>query len=57
MPGQTGPLALVIGEPQKDLGKIFADLTGGDRPASIFRTIHEARRWLTDHSASEKLRP
>ena len=52
--GQTGPLALVIGDQQKDLGRLFAQQTGSDRPANVFRTIHEARRWLADHSAPEK---
>jgi len=54
--GPSGPLALVIGDHQSSLGKAFADLTSDDRPASVFRSIHEARRWIADHSATEKLR-
>lgn len=53
-PGPSGPLALVLGEHQKDFGKAFADLTGGDRPASVFRSIHDARRWIAQHSAPER---
>jgi hypothetical protein len=54
--GPRGPLALVIGEHQKALSYLFAQITNVDRPASIFRSIHAARAWLATHSAPEKQR-
>ncbi len=55
--GPRGPLALVIGDNQKGLARLFATLTGGDRPAEVFRTIHGAREWIAQHSAQEKGAP
>jgi hypothetical protein len=42
----TGPLAIVAHSRQSDLARMFAQLTGTDRPAEVFRSIHDARRWL-----------
>lgn len=39
--------ALAIVTRRGDLARLFADqLAGGDRPAKVFASIHEARRWL-----------
>lgn len=40
-----GPLALVIDPTRGDLARIFKSLSS-DRPIEIFRSIHDARRWL-----------
>jgi hypothetical protein len=42
----SGPLALVTNEAHGPLARLFAEMTGGERPARVFTSIHEARRWL-----------
>ena len=42
-----GPLALVIDPKRGDLAKIFIGLDMGGRRAEVFRSIHDARRWLS----------
>jgi hypothetical protein len=42
-----GPLALVVDPNRGDLAKMFVGLEMGGRRAKVFRSIHEARRWLT----------
>lgn len=47
---QTGPIAIVTAEAQSALSRLFAELTIASRPAAIFRSIHDARRWLHENS-------
>ena len=42
-----GPLALVIDPKRGELAKIFIGFEMGGRHAQAFRSIHDARRWLT----------
>ena len=42
----SGPLALVTNEEHGPLARLFAELTGGERPAKVFTSIHAARQWL-----------
>jgi len=42
-----GPLALVIDPKRGELAKIFIGFEMGGRRAQVFRSIHDARRWLT----------
>lgn len=42
-----GPLALVIDPKRGELAKLFTGVDMGDRRAKVFRSIHDARRWLT----------
>lgn len=42
-----GPLALVVDPRRGDLAKMFVGLEMGGRRARVFRSIHDARRWLT----------
>ena len=42
-----GPLALVVDPKRGELAKIFIGLEMGGRRAEVFRSIHDARRWLT----------
>lgn len=42
-----GPLAIVADSARGDIARAFAQLSGEDRPAQVFRSIHEARRWLS----------
>lgn len=41
-----GPLALVTSDRNGELARLFAQFTGKQRPAEVFTSIHEARRWL-----------
>ena len=41
-----GPIALVTSQENNALAQIFAKLTREERPAQVFRSIHEARKWL-----------
>jgi hypothetical protein len=41
-----GPLAIVTTADDAGLAHMFAALTTDKRPARVFRSIHEARRWL-----------
>lgn len=45
----NGPLALVTSEEHGPLARLFAELTGGERPAKVFASIHAARRWLREN--------
>jgi len=40
-----------------EFARIFADLDIDGRPARVFSTIHEARRWLTDLTAGNYWKP
>jgi hypothetical protein len=42
-----GPLALVVDPKRGDLAKMFVGFEMGGRRAEVFRSIHDARRWLT----------
>ena len=44
--GPRGPLALVADPDRGELAQVFKALTADDRPVEIFRSIHEARKWL-----------
>ncbi len=41
-----GPVAFVIDPERIDFAHIFADITQGERPVQLFRSLHEARAWL-----------
>ena len=41
-----GPLALVVDPKRGELAKIFIGFEMGGRRAEVFRSIHDARRWL-----------
>jgi hypothetical protein len=42
-----GPVALVIDPKRGELARVFIGLEMGGRRAEVFRSIHDARRWLT----------
>lgn len=42
-----GPVALVIDRRRGEMARLFAGVDIGGRPANVFRTIHEAREWIT----------
>jgi hypothetical protein len=41
-----GPVAFVIDPLRIGFPNMFADLTKGERPIQLFRSLHEARAWL-----------
>ena len=43
-----GPLAIVMASADAGLAHMFTHLTTDKRPARVFRSIHEARRWLDE---------
>jgi hypothetical protein len=44
--GPRGPLALVTDANRGELAQAFKALAADDRPVEVFRSIHEARKWL-----------
>jgi hypothetical protein len=46
-----GPVAFVVSPGQAaDNAETFARLTAGLRPVKVFQSLHEARKWLAEHS-------
>jgi hypothetical protein len=43
-----GPIAFVIHPERQGFADLFADATKTDRPVRLFRSLHDARRWLQD---------
>jgi hypothetical protein len=51
-----GPIAFVVdpNAPEHDFPHEFAEATEEDRPIKLFRSLHEARRWLEQTMAEER---
>ncbi|TAJ83700.1 STAS/SEC14 domain-containing protein [Reyranella sp.] len=45
-----GAMAFVVDPERGQAAQTFADATQGDRPVKLFRSIHEARRWIAEVS-------
>ena len=47
-PGDTsrGPVAFVIDPDRVGFANVFADVTQGERPIQLFKSLHEARAWI-----------
>ena len=43
-----GPLALVTSEEHGPLARLFAETTSAERPVKVFKSIHDARKWLRE---------
>ena len=43
-----GPIAFVIHPEREGFADLFADATSTDRPVKLFRSLHDARRWLQE---------
>ena len=43
-----GPIAFVIHPERQGFAHLFADATREDRPVRLFRSLHDARRWLQE---------
>jgi hypothetical protein len=46
---KRGPVALVVDADNKRFADLFAAETKDDRPLKLFRSLHEARRWLAQN--------
>lgn len=44
-----GPVAFVVDPARNGFADSFAEATGSDRPTRLFRSLHEARRWLKEN--------
>ena len=44
--GPRGPVAVVADPKRGELAQAFKALTADDRPVEIFRSLHDARKWL-----------
>jgi hypothetical protein len=45
-----GAMAIVANENLDHLARLFSGVTGHERPANVFRSIHEARKWLNTNA-------
>jgi hypothetical protein len=45
-----GALAIVASDETSELARLFSGITGDGRPIEVFRSIHEARRWLNSNN-------
>ncbi len=44
-----GPVAFVVDPARSGFADSFAEASEGDRPVRLFRSLHEARKWLKDN--------
>ena len=49
-----GSVAFVIDPARQGFADNFAEATEGDRPIRLFRSLHEARKWLKENPAGPK---
>jgi hypothetical protein len=45
-----GAMAIVASEKLDGLARLFSGVTGEERPVNVFRSIHEARKWLNTNA-------
>ncbi len=50
---QYGPLAIVADPKRGELAHLFTTLAGDGLSAKTFRSIHDARAWLSEQSVSD----
>ncbi len=50
----AGATALVSSEKNAVLSRLFTDTIGTDRPAQVFSSIREARKWLDQYSPTRR---
>lgn len=57
-PGDSsrGPVAFVIDPERVGFADVFADVTQGERPIQLFKSLHEARTWI-DRAQQKSLVP
>jgi hypothetical protein len=45
-----GAMAIVATEETGDFARLFSSATGEGRPVDVFRSLHEARKWLNTNA-------
>ncbi len=45
-----GPTAFVVDPARGEFVKMFIKMTEGERPVQMFRSIHDARKWLNENT-------
>lgn len=53
VPGKRGALAFVTGPATGEFAKLFASIDVAGRPAQLFRSIHDARKWIAANPPEE----
>lgn len=48
---KRGAVAFVVDPSKPGFAETFAEVTKGERPIQLFRSLHAARRWLIDGGA------
>jgi hypothetical protein len=43
-----GPVAFIVSPDDEGFAKLFSEVTVDDRPVRLFRSLHDARRWLEE---------
>lgn len=46
-----GPVAFIVDPSRSGFADSFAEVTQGERPVQLFRSLHEARKWLRENAA------
>lgn len=46
-----GPVAFIVDPSRSGFADVFADVTKGERPVQLFRSLHEARKWLKENAS------
>jgi hypothetical protein len=49
-----GPVAIVADPARGDIARVFKEMASKDRPIEVFRSIHDARRWLREQPMTER---
>lgn len=52
-----GPIAFVADPERGEIVRLFSSLDMEGRPAKVFRSVHDARKWLGDQAVVDKLPP
>ena len=47
----VGLVAFVAADGKGEFARLFVDTVAGERPAQVFRSIHDARKWLYANSS------
>lgn len=50
---RRGPLAIVSDPHRNSIAQVFKAMTSPGRPVEVFRSIHDARKWLARHRVKE----
>ncbi|MCW5736033.1 MAG: hypothetical protein KIS73_18030 [Enhydrobacter sp.] len=54
---RRGAVAFVVDPGRQGFAEAFADVTRGERPIQLFRSLHAARRWLLEGAAGDGALP